>query len=146
MYTPSERREESRRGTQECVRHGFSYVMDTRNKILSADAAPRGATVVTGTFDVIRAEDARELEAIRRRTGGPLVAIVLPLEDALLPQRARAELVAALRMVDYVLITDDGHPDALLASLQPSQVVRLEAVHADRKRQLMEHVHRRQTS
>jgi bifunctional ADP-heptose synthase (sugar kinase/adenylyltransferase) len=121
--------------------------VDTRIKILSADAVPRAATVVTGTFDVIRAGDARELAAIRARTPTrPLVVVVLPLPGELLPQRARAELVAALRMVDYVLITNDGHPDALLASLQPAELVRLEAVHADRKRQLMEHVHRRQTS
>ena len=122
--------------------------MDTRSKILkSADGAPSGATVVTGTFDVIRAEDARELAAIRERASGrPLVVVVLPLADALLPVRARAELAAGLRVVDYVLITDDGHQDALLAALQPAELVRLEAVHADRKRQLMEHVHRRQTS
>jgi len=121
--------------------------VDTRNKILSADAAPRAATVVTGTFDVIQAEDARELAAIRAHSPvRPLVVVVLPLDDWLLPQRARAELVAGLRMVDYVLITDDRHPDALLAGLQPAEVVRLEAVHADRKRQLMGHVHRRQTS
>jgi bifunctional ADP-heptose synthase (sugar kinase/adenylyltransferase) len=64
----------------------------------------------------------------------------------LLPQRARAELVAALRMVDYVVTADDTAPDAFLASLEPAQLVRLEAVHAVRKRQLMEHVQRRQTS
>jgi bifunctional ADP-heptose synthase (sugar kinase/adenylyltransferase) len=116
--------------------------MDTRTKIVSPGAVPRGATVVTGTFDVIRAADARELGAM----GRPLVAVVLPLAGELLPQRARAELAAGLRMVDYVLITDDGHPDALLASLHPAAVVRLETVHADRKRQLIEHVHRRQTS
>jgi hypothetical protein len=116
--------------------------MDTRSKIVDPSAVPADATVATGTFDVIRAADARELAAMKR----PLVVIVLPLSDALLPQRARAELAAGLRMVDYVLIADDSQPDALLATLQPAAVVRLEAVHADRKRQLMEHVHRRQTS
>ncbi len=121
--------------------------MDTRTKILAPDAVPRAAIVVTGTFDVIRAQDARELAAIRAsRPGLPLIAVVTPLADELLPQRARAELAAGLRMVDYVLITDDAHPDSLLASLHPAEVVRLEAVHADRKRQLMQHVHRRQTS
>jgi len=116
--------------------------VDTRSKIVNPDAVPKGATVVTGTFDVIRAEDARELAGV----GRPLVVVVLPLAGELLPQRARAELAAGLRVVDYVLITDDSHPDALLASLQPGEVVRLETVHADRKRQLVEHVHRRQTS
>ncbi len=121
--------------------------MDTRTKIVSPQAAPTGATVVTGTFDVIRAQDARELAAIRaRHPERPLLAVILPLADAWLPQRARAELVAGLRMVDYVLNPDDGPLETLLASLQPAEVVRLETVHADRKRQLMEHVHRRQTS
>jgi hypothetical protein len=49
-------------------------------------------------------------------------------------------------MVDYVVIADDVATDALLSSLEPAQLVRLEAAQAIRKRQLMEHVHRRQTS
>jgi hypothetical protein len=121
--------------------------VDTRIKILPLEALPTGATVVTGAFDVLRAEDARDLAAIRaRHPERPLLAVILPLADAWLSQRARAELVAGLRMVDYVLNPDDSPLDALLASLQPADVVRLETVHADRKRQLMEHVHRRQTS
>ena len=121
--------------------------MDTRDKILSAEAAPRHCTVVTGAFDVVLAEDARELSEIRAgRPDRPLLVLVLPLPGELLPQRARAELVAALRMVDYVVTAHDAAPHALLASLEPAQLVRLEAAHAVRKRQLMEHVHRRQTS
>jgi hypothetical protein len=119
--------------------------MDTRTKILTAADAPRACTVVTGTFDVVIAADARELAEIRSaHPESPLLVVVLPLPDQLLPQRARAELVAALRMVDYVVTADETAPDTLLASLQPAQLVRLEAVHAVRKRQLMEHVHRRQ--
>jgi bifunctional ADP-heptose synthase (sugar kinase/adenylyltransferase) len=103
--------------------------------------------VVTGSFDVVLAADARELAEIRaRQPDRPLVVVVLPLSPELLPQRARAELVAALRMVDYVVTADDAAPDALLAWLEPSHLVCLEAAHAERKRQLMEHVHRRQTS
>ena len=125
--------------------------MDTRNKILSPEAAPRGCTVVTGAFDVMLAADARQLAGIREsHPDRPILVVVLPLPEELLPQRARAELVAALRMVDYVVTADDAAPgaatDALLASLEPAQLVRLEEVHAARKRQLMEHVHRRQTS
>jgi len=111
------------------------------------EAAPRGCTVVSGTFDVVIAEDARELTEIRASgVDRALVAVVLPMAGSLLPQRARAELVAALRMVDYVVTADDTAADALLASLEPAQLVRLEEVHAVRKRQLMEHVQRRQTS
>ena len=121
--------------------------MDTRTKIVSAERAPRACTVVTGTFDVVVAEDARELAGIRsEHPDRPLLVAVLPLAGELLPQRARAELAAALRMVDYVVIADDAAPDALLASLEPAQLVRLEEVHTARKRQLMEHVQRRQTN
>jgi hypothetical protein len=121
--------------------------MDTRSKILNADAVPRACTVVTGAFDVVLAQDARELAEIRAdHPDRPLLLVVLQLPDPLLPQRARAELVAAFRVVDYVVTADDATPDALLASLEPAQLVRLEESHAVRKRQLMEHVHRRQTS
>jgi hypothetical protein len=125
--------------------------MDTRNKILSPEAAPRGCTVVTGAFDMVLAADARQLAKIRAtHPSRPILVVVLPLSEELLPQRARAELVAALHMVDYVVTADEAAlsaaTDALLASLEPAQLVRLEEVHAARKRQLMEHVHRRQTS
>ena len=107
--------------------------------------------MVTGTFDVLLAEDARELAEIRAsHPDAPFWSWFCRSAEELLPQRARAELVAALRMVDYVVTADDATPDAatdaLLASLEPAQLVRLEEVHAARKRQLMEHVHRRQTS
>jgi glycerol-3-phosphate cytidylyltransferase-like family protein len=122
--------------------------MDTRSKILTAETAPRACTVVAGAFDLVLAADARELAEIRARyRERHLLVVVLPLPEALLPERARAELVAALRMVDYVVIAPDAAAtDALLAALEPSHLVRLEAAHAERKRQLMEHVHRRQTS
>ncbi|MEO8373365.1 MAG: hypothetical protein ABI806_29540, partial [Candidatus Solibacter sp.] len=75
--------------------------MDTRTKIVAANLAPQGATVVTGTFDVILAADAKELSEIRaQHPGDALCVVVLPLSGELLAQRARAELAAALRMVD----------------------------------------------
>ena len=121
--------------------------MDTRTKILSPEAAPRACIVVTGAFDPVLADDARELAEIRAcHPDRSLLVVVLPLPGELLPGRARAELVAALRMVDYVVSADDTAPDALLAALEPRHLVRLEGTQAVRKRQLMDHVHRRQTS
>jgi bifunctional ADP-heptose synthase (sugar kinase/adenylyltransferase) len=124
--------------------------MDTRRKILTSTAAlalglARPLALVTGHFDVLRAEHARELESIRRRTGAAtLMVAVLPLPGELLNQRARAELVAAMRMVDYVVTADGADLDPLIAALAPSSVARLEEADARRTRQLVEHVHRRQ--
>jgi len=125
--------------------------MDTRSKIVSPETAPRACTVVTGAFDPMLAEDARQLAEIRAAHADcPLLAVVLPLPMELLPVRARAELVAALRVVDYVVTAPDAATaattNALLAALEPGHLVRLEGAQAVRKRQLMEHVHRRQTS
>src|SRR4051794_29541499 len=80
-------------------------VMDTRSKILTLSAAlelQTSVALVSGTFDVLRAEHARELGAIRDRVELPLLAVVLPVENGVLPESARARMVAALRMVDYV--------------------------------------------
>jgi len=120
--------------------------VDTRTKILTAAAARQIAppvVVATGFFDVLRAEHIRELREIRE--GGALLVVVLPLAGALLDQRSRAELVAGLRMVDYVVAADHGDVDALIASLKPIQLARLEVADARRARQLIEHVQRRQT-
>ena len=118
--------------------------MDTRSKILSLDAAlrlPRGTvTLVSGYFDALRAGHARDLAGLR----GPLLVAVLPLVGELLPQAARAEMVAALRVVDYVVIANEKDLDALIARLAPRELVRLEAADAARVRQLRDHVHSRQ--
>jgi hypothetical protein len=115
--------------------------MDTRRKIVLVASAPLGCTVVAGFFDVLQAADARDLAALSR----PVVAVVLPLADALLSQQARAELAAGLRMIDYVVLAAETCPDALIEQLQPARVVRLEAVQARRSRQLKENVRHRQT-
>ncbi len=124
--------------------------MDTRSKILTPAAAlalspARPLVVVKGYFDVLRAAHARELDEIRRRTSAAtLLAIVLPLDHAVLPLGARAELVAALRMVDYVLPGDCEDWNRLASSLGPAETVSLEDADMRRARQLIEHVHRRQ--
>jgi hypothetical protein len=115
--------------------------MDTRRKIVPPESAPAGATVVTAYFDVLQSEDTRDLAVLPR----PVIALILPLEDALLPQSARAELAAGLRMIDYVVLAGDGAADAQVARLRPAQVVRLEAAQARRSRELKEHVRNRQT-
>jgi bifunctional ADP-heptose synthase (sugar kinase/adenylyltransferase) len=124
--------------------------MDTRNKILSAEAAVETAcrakqqgrtlTIVTGYFDVLRTAHIRDLEAVRQNTGnGTLMVVLLPREGALLSGRARAELVAALSMVDYVVSSGEG-VETLLNRLPADDVITRQAADDEQSRLLMEHV------
>lgn len=104
--------------------------MDTRNKILTSTEAvwaiPRPAVLVAGTFDVLRADHVRELEALRaQHPGSAVVAAVLP-GNPVLPQRARAELAAALRAVDYVI------PAELADAVDAAVAVNWESADAER--------------
>jgi glycerol-3-phosphate cytidylyltransferase-like family protein len=119
--------------------------MDTRTKIVEASVCRGFArlAVVAGYFDPLLAWHARTLESVRACAGG-LAVIVLPLPGELLSQAARATVVAALRMVDYVLIPENGDVDRLFAELKPSEIVRLEDDDFHARIQLMEHVRSRQ--
>jgi glycerol-3-phosphate cytidylyltransferase-like family protein len=103
---------------------------------------------VTGYFDLLRAEHARELDEIRRRTAAEtLVVAVVPWAAAYQSQRERAEMAAALRVVDYVVpIEKDADLAALHDALHPIEVVRLETADARRNRELIDHVQRRHSS
>lgn len=75
--------------------------MDTRLKIV--DKVPAAEfDVVEGHFDPLLAAQARQIAA--SKGAKPLVAVVRDPDQPLMPSRARAELVAALRAVDYVVI------------------------------------------
>ena len=58
---------------------------------------------VSGYFDPLLAEHVRRLRD-SKKPGELLVVEVVDPDQPLLPQRARAELVAALAMVDYVVL------------------------------------------
>jgi len=124
--------------------------MDTRTKIVTRGALvaldpPRPLLLAIARFDVLRVELARDLAAARLRTGArSLVAVVRPLAGELAPCEARAELAAALRVVDYVLLAPSEDLDSLTASLQPIEILNLEEADAQRMRKLIEHVHSRQ--
>jgi glycerol-3-phosphate cytidylyltransferase-like family protein len=125
--------------------------VDTRTKILTSAAAAlepaRPLLLVTGYFDVLRAEHARSLTEARERTGAQSVlVVVLPLAGEIVPQAARAEMVAALRVVDYVLPAENDEWESVAGALQPVEIVRLEEADARRTRQLIEHVHRPKSS
>jgi hypothetical protein len=114
--------------------------VDTRSKIVSIGAVrASGAVAVAGYFDVLTGDLVRQLRAIRDRyPGTPFAAVVLPDPDALLGHRARAELAAALAVIDYVLITEIEDSEALGFS-----VIHLEEADRERNRRLREHVRAR---
>src|SRR5581483_1768892 len=130
--------------------------MDTRAKILEFDAAirtirdlhERQASIrfVTGYFDVLLAGHVTQLRAVKESTPAcRLLAVIAQPPDPILSLRARAELVAALAMVDYVVTAEPDQMDQLIAALGDYEPVRLEEADEQRVRQLIEHVHRRKT-
>lgn len=91
--------------------------LDTRTKIIKLQELEerlqdRPARWVSGHFDPLLAEHVGRL-AQQREPGRPLVVEVTNPPQPLLAQRARAELVAALSMVDFVVLGDTkSAPDA----------------------------------
>jgi len=127
--------------------------MDTRNKIITPDRAAAlagelratGAAlkVVTGYFDVLLASHVRRLREVRNGTDRLLVMVLDPPEPVL-PSRARAELVAALGVVDYVVPAEKHKAEELLRHFDAGEIVREESADLTRARALAEHVHGRQ--
>ena len=124
--------------------------MDTRTKIIEPDRAislsgnlrSKGVKIVTGYFDVIVAEHVRHLTDIKNGWG-TLVVVVLDPPEPILSGRARAELVAALRVVDYVVLGGEQAAEELLSHFSPDEIVREESADLLRFRRLSEHVQRR---
>jgi hypothetical protein len=123
--------------------------MDTRRKIICREAAievarrvkkeGRRLTVVTGYFDVLQAAQIRHLTEVRNGTReGILMIVLLPGTESLLPVHARAELLAGLSMIDYVLI--DGKEDQLLERLGANEVIARQTDDEEQTRLLIEHV------
>jgi rfaE bifunctional protein nucleotidyltransferase chain/domain len=111
--------------------------MDTRQKILSrevlrqrlAEHRREGERIVltNGCFDILHVGHVRYLEGARREGDVLVVAVNSDASERaikgdgrpVLPQQARAELVAALGAVNYVVIFDEPNVEALLAELKP---------------------------
>jgi hypothetical protein len=91
--------------------------VDTRTKIIDYEEAvritsARPARWVVGHFDPLLVEHARKLHAYSEPGFILIVVVTNPKSgEALLPQRARAELVAALRDVNYVVLKDGPMDD-----------------------------------
>ena len=111
--------------------------MNTSAKILSRDSAieriaehrRRGQRIVlaNGCFDLLHVGHVRYLEGARREGDVLVVGINSDASERLLkgdgrpilPAQARAALVAALAVVDYVIIFDEPNVEALLTALRP---------------------------
>ncbi len=112
--------------------------MNTRSKILSRPdlqtrlgqhrASGKQIVLANGCFDILHAGHVRYLEGARREGDILVVAInsdasVCGLKGPgrpILCAQARAELVAALAAVDYVVIFDEPDVRALLRDLRPN--------------------------
>jgi glycerol-3-phosphate cytidylyltransferase-like family protein len=127
--------------------------VDTRSKIVSLTEAPAGGVLVVGCFDVPGVEHVRALREIRGRTSAPVIAVVLSGRDIppkeVLDQRARAEIAASLRMVDYVLIAAQpvytGDVEDLVTRLRPTEIIRLDEREQCRVRRLLARVRHEQS-
>lgn len=84
--------------------------MDTRSKIITAEQALERVPecgAVLASFDVLTAERIRRLQAIRHDSPS-LMAILADVSGSLLNVTARAELAAALSLIDWVVIAEDS--------------------------------------
>lgn len=127
--------------------------MDTRSKILDWPEAekvprqrPQTATplkVVTGCFDPLLAAHCRRLGEIAG-AGCRLMVVLTSPEKPLLSARARAELVAALEVVEYVTVAPEDGVEEILKLFPAESVLREEVADTGRTEELIRHVHRRQ--
>jgi bifunctional ADP-heptose synthase (sugar kinase/adenylyltransferase) len=86
-------------------------LVDTRTKIIDRERAPQGAAWFSGHFDPLLSEHARLLHDVKSPGRLLIVEITNPARP-LLAQRARAELVAGLADVDYVVLGGGVSHDA----------------------------------
>lgn len=120
--------------------------MDTRTKILTdAEAVvivrDRSARVVTGHFDPLLAADARKLTEIAGRNGRLVIVVTNP-ERPILAERARAELVAALECVEYVVLAGGG-AEEFLKGFPAGSPIHEEQAHAGRTKEFVRRVQSR---
>ncbi len=127
--------------------------MDSRGKIVApaqaleilgrARSAGQTARLVIGHFDPLLPAHGRRLAEIAA-PGGLLVVLVTDPPDPILPTRARAELVAALRVIDWVLLGDSTGVEELIGQLETDQVFCEEAADLRRAEDFRSHVRARQ--
>jgi bifunctional ADP-heptose synthase (sugar kinase/adenylyltransferase) len=100
--------------------------------------------LVAGYFDVLTPDLVQRLRSLA--DGARLIAVVLDPPKPLLPPQARAELAAALSMIDYVLSPQGESIEKAIEEIRPDEVVREDLADGKRSQALIEHVHQRQKS
>lgn len=117
--------------------------MDTRRKIVSAADAARdpGQVVVRGYFDPLCVSAVRRLEQLACGDASLTILLAPPVQP-LLPDSARADLLAGLHAVRNVVVTDGTIP----AEFVEASIVDETEGDLQRTRELMEHVRRRQNA
>jgi hypothetical protein len=118
--------------------------LDTRSKIVepgSIRTDGRRLRAVIGYFDPLYSRTVSRLNQLSQ-AGDALVAIVAEPPAALLPLRARAELVAALASVDFV-IAAGAECDRVVSRLPVDEVVDERDADAARASDLVQQVVRR---
>jgi rfaE bifunctional protein nucleotidyltransferase chain/domain len=95
------------------------------------EARRRGAlvAVANGAFDLLHVGHVRHLEAAKQATDGGVLIVGVNTDASvraskgprrpIMPERERAEIVAALRCVDHVVLFAEPTAEALLAALRP---------------------------
>ena len=105
-------------------------VLDERellDAIESARAAGRTVAFANGCFDVLHVGHVRYLEGAAREAdilvigvnGDSSVHTLKGGNRPIMPEKERAELIASLRMVDYVTVFHEKTPERLIAALRP---------------------------
>ncbi len=115
---------------------GFREVEQMKRKILSADklseererlrAASQKLVFTNGVFDILHAGHVRYLEAARA-LGDALVVAINSLKGEgrpLMNESERAEILAVLRSVTYVVVFDEVSPRSLITKLLPDVLVK----------------------
>jgi bifunctional ADP-heptose synthase (sugar kinase/adenylyltransferase) len=126
--------------------------VDTRTKVINGEAAVEAAKrvrasgkrvkLMTGYFDPLLASHARRIRESAEPGSALFVGICEP-PLPILPSRARAELVAALGMVDYVILSEAPASAGLPDGLEPDEIERNEAVDQRLRDALIQHVQSR---
>ncbi len=107
--------------------------MDTRRKIVQRQSLPARQSnlrLAKGWFDVLTAEHCELLTELKDPNGPLVVLIYSETELRPSPLRAfdRAQMVAALRSVDWVCVCEAPESEEIARSIQPETVLDIEVV------------------